>query len=307
MDGESNVLINYNPVALAAAAQEINPYIPVLSVIPADQIHDQVLSVAVGPETSYAPKPMLAETIDHQTADRIRRGLRKETVTHQIAQGETLGKIASYYGVNVATLLEANKLGPTDTLKIKPGMELSIPPENTTESVAWLDTLHEEERKERELRERERQTRLAQQSKVRNTRVANVARAADSETVRLAPGNFRQPMGSGPRYNGYHWWATDHPAAPGVPIGASAGGTVVAADPNGYNGGYGKTILIDHGNGWQTRYAHMSQLYVSPGERVDAGQTIGANGNTGRSTGPHLHFEIIRNGQRLNPCNYIGC
>lgn len=86
----------------------------------------------------------------------------------------------------------------------------------------------------------------------------------------------------------YH--AVDIAAPTGTSVYASRGGTVIAAK-NGYNGGYGNMIIIDHGNGVQTLYAHLSKLYVSYGQKVEQGENIGAVGSTGRSTGPHLHFE----------------
>ncbi len=68
--------------------------------------------------------------------------------------------------------------------------------------------------------------------------------------------------------------------------------------------GYGNMILVDHGNGMVTRYAHHSKMYVKAGDQVTKGQTIGMVGSTGRSTGPHLHFEIYMNGKRVNPLEY---
>lgn len=83
---------------------------------------------------------------------------------------------------------------------------------------------------------------------------------------------------------------------------AATTGTVVSA---GWDGNYGNSILIDHGNGVLTRYAHSSKLLVSAGQKVSKGQTIGLVGSTGRSTGPHLHFEVIINGDYANPLNYL--
>lgn len=88
----------------------------------------------------------------------------------------------------------------------------------------------------------------------------------------------------------------------GDPFVAAASGTVVSA---GWNGNYGYSILIDHGNGIKTRYAHASKLLVKAGQSVSKGQTIGLVGSTGRSTGPHLHFEVIINGDETNPLNYL--
>jgi murein DD-endopeptidase MepM/ murein hydrolase activator NlpD len=96
----------------------------------------------------------------------------------------------------------------------------------------------------------------------------------------------------------------------GLDINGSLSNATYAVDAgiitySGWNsGGYGNMILIDHGNGMVTRYAHHSKLYVKVGDQVLKGQTIGMVGSTGRSTGPHLHFEIYVNGKRVNPLTY---
>lgn len=96
----------------------------------------------------------------------------------------------------------------------------------------------------------------------------------------------------------------------GLDIAANHGNAVYAYTDGrvvqaGWNGGYGISILIDHGNGLKTRYAHLSRLNVRVGQKVQTGQKIGAVGSTGNSTGPHLHFEVIKNGKTQNPLNYI--
>ncbi len=88
----------------------------------------------------------------------------------------------------------------------------------------------------------------------------------------------------------------------GTPIKAAASGTVVAA---GYSGSYGKMVRISHGNGVETLYAHCSVLNVSTGQAVTQGQVIAKVGTTGNVTGPHLHFEVRKNGVILNPQNYV--
>jgi murein DD-endopeptidase MepM/ murein hydrolase activator NlpD len=90
----------------------------------------------------------------------------------------------------------------------------------------------------------------------------------------------------------------DIPAVHGTAILASGGGRVISA---GYRGPYGKAVVIDHGDGLQTLYGHCSKLYVRTGDLVMPQQKIAAVGSTGRSTGPHLHFEVIRDGQRVAP------
>ncbi len=98
----------------------------------------------------------------------------------------------------------------------------------------------------------------------------------------------------------------------GIDIGAVHGSNICAAESGtvilanyGWNGGYGNYIIINHGNGITTRYAHASQLYVSAGQTVSKGQVIAAVGTTGNSTGPHLHFEVRVNGSHTNPLNYL--
>lgn len=92
-------------------------------------------------------------------------------------------------------------------------------------------------------------------------------------------------------------------AAPtGTPIKAMRAGIVTRSERA---GGYGKVVYIDHGDGLETRYAHANSLLVKPGMRVEAGDTIATVGSTGRSTGPHLHFEVRENGNPVDPAQYL--
>jgi murein DD-endopeptidase MepM/ murein hydrolase activator NlpD len=94
----------------------------------------------------------------------------------------------------------------------------------------------------------------------------------------------------------------DIPARHGTPILASGGGRVVSA---GYQGAYGQSVVIDHGDGLTTLYGHASKVLVRTGDVVMPHQKIALVGSTGRSTGPHLHFEVIRNGRRVEPQQYL--
>jgi murein DD-endopeptidase MepM/ murein hydrolase activator NlpD len=109
------------------------------------------------------------------------------------------------------------------------------------------------------------------------------------------------------QYFGASHFGVDLQHRGGSPIYAAEAGTVIRAD-YGWNGGYGNVIVIDHGNGLQTLYAHHKKLYVKVGDRVARGQPIGFMGNTGRVHGPtgiHLHFEVNQNGVKKNPLMYL--
>ena len=95
---------------------------------------------------------------------------------------------------------------------------------------------------------------------------------------------------------------TDYAVPTGTPVKAAQGGTVIHV---GTAGSYGKLVKVRHPNGMETRYAHLSNYKVRVGDRVSAGQTIALSGNTGNSTGPHLHFEVRVNGKPKNPRNYV--
>ncbi|WP_445952539.1 peptidoglycan DD-metalloendopeptidase family protein [Thermodesulfitimonas sp.] len=88
----------------------------------------------------------------------------------------------------------------------------------------------------------------------------------------------------------------------GTPVGAASGGTVIRA---GWYGGYGRTVDIDHGNGVVTRYAHLASISVGIGEVVERGEVIGTVGSSGHAYGPHLHFEVLVNGEPRNPLSYL--
>ena len=94
----------------------------------------------------------------------------------------------------------------------------------------------------------------------------------------------------------------DISAPTGTPIKAAASGTVTFA---GWKGSYGYMLVISHGSGVQTYYAHCNKLYASVGQTVSQGETIAAVGSTGNSTGPHLHLEVRVNGVAYNPQNYV--
>lgn len=140
------------------------------------------------------------------------------------------------------------------------------------------------------------EAKLLQQSVLKdmlpNSSPVNVAFNSSSFGWRLDPFNGHKAFHEG----------LDFPADTGTPIYAAAGGIVTTAEQT---SDYGKLVKIDHGSGLETRYAHASRLLVKVGERVEKGQEIAEVGSTGRSTGPHLHYEIRLNGNALDPRQYL--
>ncbi len=114
--------------------------------------------------------------------------------------------------------------------------------------------------------------------------------------------SFRWTSGFGPRWGRMHE-GVDMAGPIGTPVHSTAEGVVTFA---GWSSGYGRLIKIEHANGIETRYGHLNAIRVEVGERVSRGERIGDMGNSGRSTGPHLHYEIRVGGEPLNPMIYIG-
>jgi murein DD-endopeptidase MepM/ murein hydrolase activator NlpD len=133
------------------------------------------------------------------------------------------------------------------------------------------------------------------------------AQGASSSTAAPSASGFVWPV-SGPMTSPFGWrWGRMHEGidigvASGTPIRAAASGSVIWC---GWNGGYGNLVVIDHGGGIATAYAHQSSIAVSCGQSVSQGQVIGYIGSTGHSTGPHLHFEVRVNGGGVDPLGYL--
>ena len=128
-------------------------------------------------------------------------------------------------------------------------------------------------------------------------------------TGAVGTGTFVKPTSTG--YVGSGGYTFNPPVHNGLDYSGSAGDPIFAVDSGVvvYSGwsdwGYGNLIVIDHGNGWVSAYAHLNDVYVYCGQSVFQGATIGPMGSTGNSTGPHLHFELSITGGKVNPSNYI--
>ena len=178
----------------------------------------------------------------------------------------------------------------------------------------------EQERVRLEEEKRKREAELARLAELERQRQTELARLAEQERAGQfndiaipAPPEFFPPVtgepGSGygnrvhPIFGTVRFHAgLDFKNNMGDPIFAAASGTVIQVK---YREGYGNTIIIDHGGGWTTLYAHLSQFGVSLNEEVEIGETIGFVGNTGWSTGPHLHFEVRFRGSPRDPAKYL--
>ena len=222
-----------------------------------------------------------------------------------VRTGDTLSEIAEMFGVSANTIIWANDIRGTS---IKVGQELVILPISGVRHVVKSgDTLKSVATKYRaDLNDVLLYNGLAIGDKIKSgdviiipdgvisaTQVSSVKNSAGTRTYPVYSGYYIRPMTGGRKTQGIHGNNGVDLAAPtGTPILAAADGRVIVSRAGGYNGGYGSYIVISHPNGTQTLYAHLSQNSVFVGQNIVQGQTIGAEGNTGKSTGPHLHFEI---------------
>lgn len=225
-----------------------------------------------------------------------------------VKEGDSLSRIAQTFGVSVNTILWANDL-PRGA-KITVGQALLIlPVSGVQHEVKKGDTLSSIAKKYRGDEEEIRAFNgLAENDllvpgtviiipdgeiatvvpvqKPASSKLASAPTTIDDAYFIAPLQNYRRTQ----KLHGYN--AVDMASYLGAPVLASAGGSVIVARSGGYNGGYGSYVVVKHGNGTQTLYAHLQSVAVGVGESVFQGQSVGTMGNTGRSTGPHLHFEV---------------
>ncbi len=224
-------------------------------------------------------------------------------IEHEVRQGDTLASISNKYAVEIYFIRWANEL---------PGEE--IPFELTTILVPREENLLIETMSEvRARRNGETTTNLyhSEETLPEPEPVKGTAEASpDKNTVRtteVRPFSLSWPVEGkiyskyGPRRGRFHA-GIDISAPRGTPIYAAAAGTVVRAA---WRSGFGRSILIDHNNGVMTRYAHCDTTLCKAGDTVAAGQKIATVGRTGRTTGPHLHFEVVINGKHQDPEKHL--
>ncbi len=239
---------------------------------------------------------------------------------HVVREGDTVASIAKLYDVTPNTVLWANdlakgaalKVGQTLTILPVPGVKYTVKRGDTLESIVKKYGGDKIEIMNRNGLESEKlaagteiiipdgELRTVAPKPTKSTGTTNVAIKSGPRGTAIQVGYYRAPLSSYTETQGVHGYNGVDLAAPvGTPIMASAEGDVIVAKSGGYNGGYGTYVVIQHDNGSQTLYAHMSRISTYSGEHVQAGSVIGYVGLTGKTTGAHVHFEI-RNGIR-NP------
>jgi murein DD-endopeptidase MepM/ murein hydrolase activator NlpD len=284
----------------------------------ADETDEEDLAATIMDDASLV-KPDLAET-------KITKRLRPETITYVVEPGDTISTIAENFEISVNTILWENNLSaysiirPEDQLAILPmtGVSHKVTKGETLGSIAKKYEVEEE--KIVEFNDLAEDSVLQPDRKLLIPGGRGVTRSYEPPAysglsalkdlvkapgAKPVSGNKMNWPTEGRRITQYYSWrhhAMDVANKKGTPIYAADAGVV---EYIGWGTGYGNQIIIDHGGGKKTRYAHLSKFSVDKGQTVDKGETIAAMGSTGWSTGPHLHFEVIINGVKQNPLNYV--
>lgn len=251
---------------------------------------------------------------------------RDDITTYTVQTGDTASTIAEQFGVSTKTILWSNNL--TDVSLIRPGDTLFILPTSgiahtvqSGETISGIAKKYNAQEDEilafNHLMSPEDLTAGVeiiipggeQPPPPVQTRLASLrdvffgGSSAPASAPATAGGSLNWPTSCRriSQYFTYRHSGIDIDCGFGDTIFAADGGTVSSTT---WYGGYGLQIMVNHGNGIQTRYAHVQKVFVSAGQRVNKGQAIGEMGSTGRSTGSHLHFEVIAGGRFINPFNY---
>ena len=257
---------------------------------------------------------------------------RPEIIYYTVANGDTISSIANKFQISVNTILWSNNL--TAFSLIRPGDNLTIlPVSGTVYTVKSGDTVGRVA-----LKFGVEESSIFQYNNIKNAnglvigktiiipggkKISDIVVVVKSPVVikvsnavavieKLINPKKATPSGSsmlwpteGHTITQYFSWrhtGLDIANRVGTPLYASEDGTV---EFSGWSNGYGNNVVINHGGGKKTRYAHASKLFVKVGEKVDRGEQIAAMGSTGNSTGPHVHFEVMLNGVKYNPLSYI--
>lgn len=234
-------------------------------------------------------------------------------ILYEIKKGDTLDTVAKLFNISKNTIVWANSLKDKN---LTPGNSLIILPitginYTATKSISIDQVAKKYNADASEIAEfngisvstklTKGQTIIIPDAEGEIASIASSNKNTTNTTVKqikyknnAVAGYFMKPVSSCVKTQGLHGpyhTAVDFGCRVGTTVVAAAGGVVIRSASSGYNGGYGEVVIISHPNGTQSIYAHLSQVNVNVGDRVTQGQVIGATGNTGKSTGPHLHFE----------------
>ncbi|OQA03067.1 MAG: Murein DD-endopeptidase MepM [bacterium ADurb.Bin400] len=279
-------LIQIDPLTEYSVAESIDYYTPLIEAD--DQLVGKAMAAAESSDGFVSPIGSVTTHITQR--EEPLPDNTSETIHYTIRDGDTLTGIGWKFEVKIATLKYINDIDNVNMLK--PGLVIKVPPRGYEVPASAIAK-----------KEKERQTKLAAANRNTVTRNVSSARASSiSSSSSVGYGRLIIPISHNGVSQGYSRRHTgiDYRANIGTPI-VSADGGVVISITSGWSGGYGTQVLVSHGGGIVTRYAHLSRVLVEVGERVNQGQVIARSGNTGRSTGPHLHFEKIVNGRPVSP------
>lgn len=254
---------------------------------------------------------------------------RTESVTYEVAPGDTISTIAERFEISTETVLWANSLGYTDLIRIGQPL-LILPVSGVLHTVAKGDTLlslaatygvdaedilgyksnNISDANSLAIGQKiiipggKMPVSRASPSSRGGVRPAAETPAAPAAAAAAPSGRFAWPtLGPIFQYFSASHFGVDISPPYGTPVRAADGGMVVRAEKLGW--GLGWNLEVDHGNGYSTVYAHLSRFEVDRGERVSQGEVIGLVGTTGYVTGPHLHFAVHRNGVPINPLSVL--
>ncbi len=214
-------------------------------------------------------------------------------ITHVVQRGQTLFRISQAYRVAVASLLEANHLKPGSALRV--GQRLFIPGATSVKSVEPFQPLTRQEREALETSLQEERPAPPPPVEPPHPRVRT-----DAALIWPLAGPINSPFG--PRWGKFHAGIDVGSPHYQEVVAAADGEVIYAADTR---GGLGKAVVLQHDAGLRTVYAHLSVIIAREAQTVRQGQPIGGVGDTGHATGPHLHFEVRRNGTPINPVDYL--
>lgn len=222
-------------------------------------------------------------------------------VLHTVQKGDTISRIAAKYGSNEESILAFNKLASEATLRI--GEEITVPGGTPPATAPIVSRQPVATRPDVPIsRIANKATDIYQELSGKNDNRAKPEDVKETEAANKSKLLWPTKQRVINQYYGWKHTGVDLDGDYTDPIYASEDGTVETAGWN--SGGYGLQIVINHGGGTKTRYAHASKMFVKAGDKVKRGQVIAMVGTTGRSTGTHLHYEVYINNKRVNPLAY---